>query len=96
MSFYNFNVDLQSYSDGTKIQPIVVIANFTKDGKIRPEIIRYALPDESYVQVKVDQIKYYRDNSGHLVFCCLFTNYGRQYEILLTYHIKDHCWTMQI
>lgn len=95
MPFFNHNVDLQDNHDDINIQSVAVLANFNASGKIKPEYIRYTLYDQSIATVKVESIKYRKDYGTHIVFCCLFTNYGRQNEVLLTYHINDHRWSIQ-
>lgn len=95
MPFINFNAENDTMVDAFNLQTVDVIANFTKDGRFRPEFIRYTVYDQSKVSVKIDAIRSVKEYNGYTVFCCLYTNYGRQCEVLLTYHDKDHVWTME-
>jgi hypothetical protein len=75
-------------------QPIEVIASFNPEGKFIPFYFKYVAADQTVYKYKIEAIKYTRDYDQSTLFCCLYTNNGKQYELLLSYWSKDCIWTI--
>jgi hypothetical protein len=96
MPFLNHYTPPKYYIDFTKNQAVSVIVNFAADGRFMPVYIRYISSDQSEITYKIDSVKWFRDYSNRIVFCCFITNYGKQVEVLLSFHLMECTWTMSI
>jgi hypothetical protein len=70
--------------------PVSVIAVFNTIADMKPVWI--CVETDQIYKVKIDAIKYIRDNHGVKRFCVLATMHSRQYELLLDYDIANHKW----
>jgi hypothetical protein len=93
-AFGNYPYNPKPETDFSKLRTVSVIANFNTEGKFIPIYFRYVNPDESEQTIKIDAIKFTREKADRILFCCLFTNYGRQQEVILTFYIKECIWVI--
>lgn len=95
-AFGNYSQPAKFEIDFTKNRPIDVIANFNPEGKFIPIYFKYEAEDQTIYKYKIDAIKYTKDNEQRTLFCCLYTNNRKQYELLLSFWINDHIWTIPV
>lgn len=95
-AFGNYHHNPKLETDFSQLRTVSVIANFNTNGKIRPEYFRLVNPDQSEETFKIDFIKYTRDydNPSRILFCCLYKNYGRQFEVGLMFYVMECIWTI--
>lgn len=84
----NYPIDFDKYI------PAEVLMNHTTEGRIRPEIVRFSLPDESIVTKKIDNIRTIKEKPNTNLYYCMITHNKTRREILLVYHIRQHQWVM--
>jgi hypothetical protein len=77
-------------------KPIEVVANFAPTKKYKPEYFLYITEDQVRHTFKIEYIKWMREYKDYDAFCCLYSNYGRQHEIILRYHKSLCIWTIPI
>jgi hypothetical protein len=95
-AFGNYHQPIKYQIDYTHNKPIEVIANFNTEGKYKPEYFRYIADNDEQFTYKIDSIKYFREYDNYDLFCCGYTNHGKQYEILLRFHTIHCLWTLPI
>lgn len=94
MAFGNYPYNPKPVIDFDKLNAVPVVATFNTDGKIRPDYFGYTNPDEFMEKFKVEAIKYTReyDNPCRILFCCVYSNYGRQLEVNLVFYVMECMW----
>jgi hypothetical protein len=95
-AFGNYPAPKKFEIDYSKNRPIEVIASFNIEGKFIPLYFKYVAEDQTAYKYKIDAIKYTRDYDRSTLFCCLYTNNGKQYELLLSYWHNEHLWTIPV
>lgn len=95
-AFGNYHHNPKPVTDFTKLRTVPVIANFNTEGKIRPEYFRVVNPDQSEKTYKIDAVKVSKVNGNVISFICLFTNYGKQREVLLKFYVEESKWTVNM
>jgi hypothetical protein len=94
-AFGNYPYNPKPETDFSKLRTVSVIANFNTEGKFIPIYFRLVNPDQSEDTIKIDAIRFIREKSDSILFCCLYTSYGRQQEVLLRFYIKECRWTIE-
>ena len=82
----NINID---YS-----KAVTVIANYNPEGKIIPVYVSLENDCGDIVKIKIDGVKYTKDDLGRISYCCLYTVGSRQRELMLTFYIDKHVWVL--
>jgi hypothetical protein len=95
-AFGNYPIPHKYEVDFTQNQPVAVNVTFNTIGKYKPESFVYITPDQERHIYKIQTIRWQRPYDHYDAFCCVYTNYGKQYEILLKFHIKQCVWTISI
>jgi hypothetical protein len=93
-AFGNYPTPHKFQIDFTRNRPVEVIANFNTEGKYIPIYFKYVTDDQEQHIYKIDAIKYSREYNHHTSFCCVYTNFGRKYEILLHFYVNECIWCM--
>ena len=94
-AFGNYPYNPKPVIDFDKLNTVSVIVNFNVGGKIKPEYFRYINSDESEQTIKIDTVKFTRDKGERISFCCMFTNHGRQQEVILTFYVIECIWIIE-
>jgi hypothetical protein len=94
-AFGNYNCDTKTAIDFSNMNTVTVMTNFNTIGKFVPVLFRIINPDTSEETVKVDSIKYTKELSNRISFCCLCSNGNRQHEVILTFYIMECVWIIE-
>lgn len=80
--------------DFSQLNTVSVIANFNPEGKIKPEYFKFVNADQSEKTIKIDSIKYTKEYDNRISFCCIYTIYGKQREVMLTFYVAECIWVI--
>lgn len=75
-------------------QPIAVVANFSKDGRVIPIYFRYVSPDCSEYNYRIHGIRHIKDKHDGFSFCCVFHNGDMEQQVILTFKYKECIWLL--
>lgn len=92
---YPANQSIKPSIDFSRCEPISVIVNFNRDGKIMPVMFNYVDRHQNYTKVNIDGIKYTKDGDGSLTYCCVANNGRWKYQVNLTFWIMEHIWVLE-
>jgi thiamine pyrophosphokinase len=81
-------------TDFSQLRTVSVVANFNTIGKFKPEYFRVVNSDQSEATFKIDAIKYTREYDNRILFCCLYSNHGKQLEVGLMFYINECVWVI--
>jgi len=95
-AFGNYNPPTKYNIDFIKNRHIDVITSFKADGNFIPIYFKYVTDDQEQHIYKINSIKYTRELHRHILFCCLYTNEGKQYELLLSFYVEECLWTIPV
>lgn len=95
-AFANYRPPYKYQIDYTQNKPVDVNVTFNTEGKYKPESFVFITPDQERHIYKIQSILWQRSYDFYDTFCCVYTNYGKQHEILLRFHIQQCLWTIGI
>lgn len=93
-AFGNYHYNPKPEIDFSQLRTVLVVANFNTEGKFKPEYFRVVNSDQSESTFKIDVIKYIREYHNRILFCCLYSNYGRQHEVSLVFYVSERVWVI--